>query len=89
MLLVKVAALLADLGAHSGGPGVLSSELLQGFRAALSRGSSQLHPLPGFSPNDEPTGFLRKCLRVSDVQSREEVQAGPPASRGGSAQPRG
>ena len=37
LLLVKVAALLADLGAHSGGPGVLSSELLQGFRALRRR----------------------------------------------------
>lgn len=56
---------------------------------ALSCSSSQLHPLPGFSPNDEPTGFLRKCLRVSDVRSRKEARAGPPVSQGGSAQPRG
>lgn len=72
-------------GTHSAGfrerhkPEAPTQEAENKATASLSRGSSQLHLLgraPGFSPNDEPTAFLRKCLRVSDVRSREEARAG-------------
>ena len=95
----------SHLGRASGSPGTRPAGLLKRHKpeaptqdaenkatTALSHGSSQLHPLwraPGFSPNDKPTAFLRKCLRASDVRSREEARAGPPASQGASTQPRG